>query len=228
MAGGTNHAAPHRTNHREPAGLLYPSAANPRCSRCVAVAVCGALLCEPRALADALCCVQGCYDIGLPSGKSLFQLHAERILRLQALAERFVDAQVGSCRIMWYILTSAATHDATLAFFDRNAFFGLDRSQVFVFQQASLPCLTEEGRAIVQSDGSVRPQPPRVPHALHELPACTPRHAHVSQLRTGAHLPASTCSSRMRTSSRFNTGHVHTLHRRSAAWRAFQHTRRRA
>ena len=100
--------------------------------------------------------MQGCFDIGLPSGKPLFQLQAERILRLQALAERFVGAQAGSCQIPWYILTSAATHVATLEFFEQHAFFGLDRSQVFVFPQASLPCLTEEGHTIVQSDGSVR------------------------------------------------------------------------
>lgn len=100
--------------------------------------------------------MQGCFDIGLPSGKTLFQLQAERIQRLQALAERFVGADAGSCRILWYILTSAATHAATLDFFEEHAFFGLDRSQVCVFQQASLPCLTEEGHAIVQSDGSVR------------------------------------------------------------------------
>eukprot|EP00892_Ulva_mutabilis_P003339 jgi/Ulvmu1/1377/UM011_0105.1 len=102
---------------------------------------------------------KGCFDIGLPSGKSLFHLQAERIQRLQALAKRFVGAEAGSCRVLWYILTSAATHAATLAYLEAHHFFGLDRGQVFVFQQASLPCLTEDGHAIVQSDGSIATAP---------------------------------------------------------------------
>jgi UDP-N-acetylglucosamine/UDP-N-acetylgalactosamine diphosphorylase len=101
-------------------------------------------------------CVQGCYDIGLPSRKPLFQLHCERILRLQLLADRHSGAAPGSCRVHVYVLTSAATHAATVAAFSTAANYGLNSSQLFFFQQSSLPCLTRAGDAILQDDGSVR------------------------------------------------------------------------
>lgn len=57
---------------------------------------------------------------------------------------------------MFYILTSDATHSNTVDYFSEHAFFGLQRSQIFFFQQASMPCLTTDGEAIIQDDGSVR------------------------------------------------------------------------
>lgn len=69
---------------------------------------------------------KGCYDIGLPSGKSLFQLQAERIKRLSTLA---------GAKIPWYIMTSGPTRKATEAFFDKHAYFGLDKQDVAFFNQ---------------------------------------------------------------------------------------------
>ena len=93
---------------------------------------------------------KGCYDIGLPSHKSLFQLQAERIRRLQTVAEQVSGKKPGSVKIRWYIMTSEPTHDATRAFFgwgkdgeklERGGApvnFGLEPDQVVFFKQGNL------------------------------------------------------------------------------------------
>ena len=59
---------------------------------------------------------KGCYDIGLPSHKSLFQLVAERLSRLRKLAEGTPPP------IPWYIMTSPMTDAATKAFFAQKGY----------------------------------------------------------------------------------------------------------
>ena len=87
---------------------------------------------------------KGCYDIGLPSHKSLFQLQAERIRRLQTVAEKETGKKEGSVKIRWYVMTSDPTHDATRKFFGwgvngeklrKDVNFGLDEDQVVFFKQ---------------------------------------------------------------------------------------------
>jgi len=88
---------------------------------------------------------KGCYDVGLPSHKSLFQIQAERLTTLQRLAKKDKDIT-----IPWYIMTSAATRAPTEKFFAENKNFGLSDGQIKYFEQAQLPCLTPDGKMMLE------------------------------------------------------------------------------
>lgn len=80
---------------------------------------------------------KGCYDIGLPSHKSLFQYQAERIARLQEVAAQEAGKSAGSVVIPWYVMTSGPTRRETEAFFSKNKYFGLDSKNVIFFEQGT-------------------------------------------------------------------------------------------
>lgn len=99
---------------------------------------------------------KGMYDVGLPSGKTLFQLQAERILRLQKLAEEECKKEG---EITWYILTSRATHETTVAFLRGNNYFGLKEGNVKAFEQGMLPCFTLDGKIILDQKHTISKAP---------------------------------------------------------------------
>jgi UDP-N-acetylglucosamine/UDP-N-acetylgalactosamine diphosphorylase len=81
---------------------------------------------------------KGCYDIGLPSHKSLFQYQAERIARLQVVAAKEHGKPGGSVIVPWYVMTSGPTRKATETFFEENKYFGLSEKNVIFFEQGQL------------------------------------------------------------------------------------------
>lgn len=88
---------------------------------------------------------KGIFPVGPVSGKSLFQLHAEKVL---ALSRRYGKP------VPFLIMTSHATHDETVAFFAENGDFGLAPGQVSYFQQGTMPALClETGEVLMEEPG---------------------------------------------------------------------------
>ncbi|SPC66054.1 probable UDP-N-acetylglucosamine pyrophosphorylase [Ustilago sp. UG-2017b] len=105
---------------------------------------------------------KGCYDIGLPSHKSLFQIQAERILRLQRLAAEHSSSSSSSQSavvIRWYIMTSGPTRKDTEAFFAQHNYFGLDQNNIVFFEQGTLPCLSLDGKILLETPSKVATAP---------------------------------------------------------------------
>ncbi|XP_014214929.1 UDP-N-acetylhexosamine pyrophosphorylase-like protein 1 [Copidosoma floridanum] len=89
---------------------------------------------------------KGMYNINLPSNRSLFHIQVLRIRRLHDMArEKF-----GECKdLTLYIMTSDATHESTLRYFEKNDHFGIDKSKIVIFKQNTFPCFTFDGKIIL-------------------------------------------------------------------------------
>jgi UDP-N-acetylglucosamine/UDP-N-acetylgalactosamine diphosphorylase len=96
---------------------------------------------------------KGCFDIGLPSKKSLFQLQGERIAKAELLAKKKHGKD--SVTIPWYVMTSGPTRKPTEAFFEKNNYFGLKKENVVIFEQGVLPCISNDGKILLESKSKV-------------------------------------------------------------------------
>ncbi len=89
---------------------------------------------------------KGCFPVGPVTGKSLFEMHAEKI--------RAASLEYG-VPIPWYIMTSETNDEATREFFAHRNFFGIDESDVFLLKQKMIPALDEQGRLILDEKDHV-------------------------------------------------------------------------
>lgn len=85
---------------------------------------------------------KGTFPIGPITQKSIFQLHAERVL---------AHIRRHGAPIPWYLMTSESNDAATREFFKKNDFFGLPPGDVKFFQQGMLPAVDRSGRLILDA-----------------------------------------------------------------------------
>ena len=96
---------------------------------------------------------KGCFNIGLPSEKTLFQIQAERIQKIQKLSERKSDKK--NIVVPWYVMTSGPTRKPTEQFFLEHSYFGLSQDDVIIFEQGTLPCIGNDGKILKESKSKV-------------------------------------------------------------------------
>ena len=75
---------------------------------------------------------KGVFPVGPVTDKTLFQVHAEKVL---ATARRYGKP------VPLLVMTSDATHDETVEFFEKNRRFGLPAADLHFFRQGTMPAL---------------------------------------------------------------------------------------
>src|SRR5262249_9454643 len=94
---------------------------------------------------------KGLYPIGPVSDKSLFQIHAEKVLALQRRHKAAVP---------FLVMTSPATHAETEQFFSEHSYFGLPVEEVYFFSQGTMPALDlATGRLLLEAPGRLFASP---------------------------------------------------------------------
>ena len=83
---------------------------------------------------------KGNFPVSPVKNKTLFRLFAETIT---AVSKKY------GAKCPWYIMTSSLNHEVTKQIFRSNGYYGLNESDVFIFEQGTLPNFDFEGRILL-------------------------------------------------------------------------------
>lgn len=86
---------------------------------------------------------KGMFPIGPVSQRSLFQVFCEQLL---------ARGRRAGAVIPYFVMTSDATHEDTVAFFKEHHFFGLKPHDVYFFRQGKLPAVDDQTGQILLAD----------------------------------------------------------------------------
>ena len=90
---------------------------------------------------------KGTFDMGLESHKSLFELLCDTLKRARDEYKVVIP---------WYIMTSRENNKETVAFFERNNYFGYPREAIRFFIQGELPMISMDGKILLDENGLVK------------------------------------------------------------------------
>lgn len=93
---------------------------------------------------------KGCYEIGAHSGKSIYQIQAEKVLDCSRRCGHDIP---------FLLMTSPVTDEETRDFFIANGNFGLSMQQVRFFSQGTVPSLDADGTALLAGPGELLTNP---------------------------------------------------------------------
>ena len=89
---------------------------------------------------------KGTFSVTSHSDKSLFEVFANKIARA---SERY------GVLIPWFIMTSEINHQATIAAFEANKYFGMPKESLFFFSQALFPAVDLDGKMLLEEKGQL-------------------------------------------------------------------------
>lgn len=93
---------------------------------------------------------KGDYSISPIKKKTLFEIFAETII---AAGDKY------NTKLPLYVMTSPLNHSQTVELFESNHYYGLEKSDVFIFQQGTLPNFASDGRILLADKGTIAASP---------------------------------------------------------------------
>jgi UDP-N-acetylglucosamine/UDP-N-acetylgalactosamine diphosphorylase len=93
---------------------------------------------------------KGNLPISPVKNKTLFQIFAETVAAVSAKYQVICP---------WYIMTSPLNHSQTLALLAANNYFGLNKNDIFVFQQGTLPNFSLDGKILLADLDAIATSP---------------------------------------------------------------------
>lgn len=92
-----------------------------------------------------------------PKGTFSIKLNSENKYLFQLIVEKLEQAEKEyGITLPCYIMTSPENNDETIAFFERNDYFGYNREYIKFFKQGEQPLINKEGKIVLNEKGLIQ------------------------------------------------------------------------